>query len=67
MVQLEPFSRAETEHFLRQAFEGSPLPEQHLARLAAAVWDKTAGLPLFVEQMASHLYSQVRLGLGFRV
>ena len=30
-----------------------------LGRLAAAVWEKTAGLPLYVDQMVAHLHAQV--------
>lgn len=59
VVMLKPFSEVETREFLSQYFEDAPLPELHLNRLAGAVWDKTAGLPLFIEQMAAHLHSQV--------
>ena len=58
-VQLEPFSLAETEQFMAKRLGDIALAADQLAMLATAVWGKTAGLPLYVDQMAAHLQDQV--------
>jgi hypothetical protein len=57
--QLDPYSQSETEQYLAQRLGDFALAGDQMAMLAAAVWGKTAGLPLYVDQMAAHLHDQV--------
>ena len=60
-VQLEPFSLQETEQFVAQRLGDVALAGDQMAMLAAAVWGKAAGLPLYADQMVARLHDQVAL------
>ncbi len=41
---------------VEQVFEAAAAPPEFLSQASAAIWERSCGLPLFVEQMAVHLH-----------
>lgn len=55
-LRLQPFTAEEAAAVVEQVFEAAAAPPEFLSQASAAIWERSCGLPLFVEQMAVHLH-----------
>lgn len=66
-MHLQPFTADEASELVGNVFAGAAAPLELLTQASAAIWERSCGLPLFVEQMAVHLRQAVTGTHGARV